>query len=135
MTQIVQLVPAVVATALTLACPMAARADVILAPDSAIFGKVIKVSAENVLTIETDSSHSGDIVDVSAKLDYNGIEPLVLAALLEGRHVFCFPTRQALTEQPLQLVTCYLQINDLPGIAEDMNFVSLSYVLAQIQSP
>jgi hypothetical protein len=135
MTQIVQLLPAVLATALTLAFPLGAKAEVPLPPASAIFGKVIKVSADRVLTIETDSSHSGETVDVSARLDQNGIDPFVLAALLEGRHVFCFPARQALTEQPLELTTCYLQINDLPGFPEDTNFVSLPYVLAQIQSP
>ncbi|MCU0803413.1 MAG: hypothetical protein MUD11_16935 [Rhodobacteraceae bacterium] len=135
MTQIVQLMPAVFATALTLAFPLGAKAEVLLPPYSAIYGKVINVSTERVLTIETESSHSGDTLDVSAKLDLNGIDPFVLAALLEGRHVFCFPARQALTEQPLELTTCYLQINDLPGFPEDTNFVSLSYVLAQIQSP
>jgi hypothetical protein len=135
MTQIVQLVPAVVATVLTLAFSSAAKAEVLLPPSSAIYGKVINVSTERVLTIETESSHSGDTLDVSAQLDQNGIDPFVLAALLEGRYVFCFPARQALTEQPLQLATCYLQINDLPGFAEDTNFVSLLYVLTQMQAP
>jgi hypothetical protein len=114
--------------------PSSAMAEITLPANSAIYGKVIDVSTEFVITIEVEDGHSNDASNILAQMVQNNYDPLLLGVLLEGRNVFCFPARQATTEQYLQLSSCYVMINNMPGFSEKVNFISLSFLMIEMKN-